>query len=1015
MKKVFLLFFLMVLGLCPALAQGNITVKGTVLDKEKEEPLIGVTVLVKGTNKGTATDVDGNFSMSGLKKGQTLVFSSVGMQSYTYVVGKTETIKVEMQQSVTNLDDVVVIGYGSSRKRDVTGSITSISGDGLKLAPTYNPVNALQGKVPSLMVTNSGSAGGSSSILLRGIGTIQSGTNPLFVVDGMLTDNIDFVSPSDIISIEVLKDPSSLSIFGVQGANGVIILTTKRADQGKLSVSYDGYGGVQQVTNRDRVKLTNADEFTMLYNELLQNQATSENPYKPWYPDLTGEGTDWVDLMLRPAAITSHSLTIANSSKKSSNVLSLNYFYQDGVLKYDNYNRYSVRYAGDYNVNDYVKIGSNMTLSKWSKSGQTADIQNAVRALPTYSPYASEEYWDSENPGSYYNPSPSIQKDVANPVANMEINKGTGDSYGYRGVGNAFLELNFLDGFQFKATGYIDLGLSSSSTFSPKYDINKGTSNSSQKRETNSFSRSSDEYAKYQADLLLNYKKQINKHNISAMIGYTAYLKESQGFSAGADTVGGKSMNVVPKDFWMLSQGEAKSKTNSDWYDAEAFMSYLARVGYQYDSKYLLTATFRADGSSKFAPDHRWGFFPSVGLGWVITEEDFMDDLTDEINFLKLKASWGQLGNDKIGNYMWLPSINPTGQQVIVDGETYYIPVVSYQVDKDIHWEVMSGFDIGIDGVFLNNRLNAEIGWYTKTTRDLLAYVSPSVSVGSGYAITNAGSIRNRGFEFVIGWNDRIGDFSYGVSVNGSTLQNKVLELGDRNADIITGNYHRTSVGHAIGSFYGYVQEGIFQNEAEVAAYDKETTWVNRPGDIRYKDLNNDGKITDADRDFIGSPLPDFMFGLNLNMAYKGFDFSMNFNGQTGNQILNEKKIPSFAQFNYYEQTLGRWHGEGTSNVEPILDSSRSQNYLPSTNLLEDGSYLRLKSLQLGYTLPKKALKTLGVQTLRFYVNAENVVTFRKNTGFTPEIGGGILNGGIDNGGTYPIPSTYTAGLSFNF
>lgn len=1015
MRKTFLLLLLAVVSLFPAMAQTGLSVSGTVSERDSGEPLVGVTVLVKGTERGTVTDLDGKFSIEGLQKGSTLLFSSVGMKPQSYVVQKSGAVGIVMETSVTNLDDLVVIGYGSSRKRDVTGAITSISGDDLKLAPTNNPVNALQGKVASLMVTNSGSAGASSSILLRGIGTIQSGTNPLFVVDGMLTDNIDFISPSNVLSIEVLKDPSSLSIFGVQGANGVIILTTKRASEGKLTVSYDGYGGVQYVGKNDRVKLTNADQFTELYNELLMNQSSEATPYNPWTPDLTGEGTDWVDLMLRPAAITSHSLTIANSTQKSSNVLSLNYFYQDGVLKYDNYDRYSLRYAGDYNLSKHIRAGSNMTLGKWSKDGQTANIVNAVRALPTYSPYAPEEEWDPENPGSYYNPSPSVQKDVGNPVATMEINKDTGKSYGYRGIGNAYLEFDFLKDFTFKATGYIDLGLSESEQFSPKYDINNATSNSSQKRETNSFSRSTAEYKKYQADLLLNYKKLVGKHNVSAMVGYTAYLNESKGFSAGADTIGGKSMNVVPSDFWMLSQGHPNSKTNSDWYSAESFVSYLARVAYQYDQKYLLTATFRADGSSKFSPKHRWGYFPSIGLGWVITEESFMEDLSEQINFLKLKASWGRLGNDKIGNYLWLPSINPTGQTVVVGGETYYIPVLSYQVDENIHWEVMSGFDIGIDGVFLDNRLNAEIGWYTKTTRDLLAYVSPSVSVGNGYAITNAGSVRNTGVEIVLGWKDNIDDFHYGVSFNASTLKNKVLELGNRNADIISGNYHRTMVGETVGSFYGYVQEGIFQNDAEVASYDKETTWTNRPGDVRYADLDGDGKITDKDRKALGSPLPTFMYGFNVNFAYKGFDLSIDFNGVAGNKILNEKKLPTFSQFNYYETTLDRWHGEGTSNKEPILDNSRSHNFLPSDNLLENGSYFRIKSIQLGYTLPKSVLKKMKVQTLRFYVNAQNVYTFKKNTGFTPEIGGSILSGGVDSGSTYPIPATYTAGLSFNF
>lgn len=1004
----------MLLSICFLCAQEGLSVKGTISDEVTGEGLIGVAVFVQGTTRGTVTDITGQYELKNLQKGNVLVYSSAGMKTMTFVVQNSCIHDLVMEEDVLCLEDVVVVGYGTSRKRDLTGSIVSISGEDLKNAPQYSPVNALQGKVPSLMVTNSGSAGGGASIRLRGVGTLNSSTNPLFVVDGMLTDNIDFIGLGDVTSIEVLKDPSSLAMFGVQGANGVIILTTNRAKEGKLTVSYDGYGGVQYVSDNDRVQLTNANQFTGLYNELLKNQATKDKPYRAWYPDLFDEGTDWVDLVLRPAAITSHSLTVANSSEKASNVLSAGYFYQDGVLKYDNYNRINLRYAGDYNVSKHVKIGSNITLSRWSKSGQSANLWEATHAIPTYAPYGFVEDMDPQTPGSKYTPSPSIQKDVANPVATMELQKGTDESYGYRGVGNAYVEVDFLKDFQFKATGYADLGVNYNSNFDPKYDVNNATSISSQKKETNSFSRGTAEYEKYQADFILNYKKQIKDHRIKATVGYTAYLKRSKGFNAAADTLGGKNMNVVPEDFWMLSQGSQKNKSNGDFYESESFVSYLARVNYSYKDRYLLTATFRADGSSKFAPDHRWGYFPSVGAGWVLSEENFMSSSKSYLDYMKLKMSWGQLGNDKIGNYMWLPTINPTGQQVVIDGQTYYIPLADYQVDKNLHWEVMSGFDVGVDAKFFGNKLSAELGYYIKTTRDLLAHVSPSVTVGGGYAITNAGSIRNSGFEFIISWNDKVGDFGYGLSFNGSTLKNEVLELGDNDSDIVN-TYHRTSVGHSIGSFYGYIQEGIFQNDAEVAAYDKETSWTNRSGDIRYKDLNNDGKINDKDRTFIGNPMPEFMYGLNINFSYKGLDFSMDMNGVYGNKILNQKKLSGFTVFNFYETSLKRWHGEGTSNFEPILDNTRSHNFLPSTNLLEDGSYFRIRSVQLGYTLPKNVLGKLKVSKIRFYVNAQNLYTFKKNTGFTPEISGGVLDGGIDNGDTYPIPTTVTAGLSFNF
>jgi TonB-linked SusC/RagA family outer membrane protein len=596
----------------------------------------------------------------------------------------------------------------------------------------------------------------------------------------------------------------------------------------------------------------------------------------------------------------------------------------------------------------------------------------------------------------------------------MEINKGTSESYGYRTVGNVYAEIAFLKAFTFRATGYGDIGINTGSNYTPRFDVNNATSNSSHKSEKTSFSRNTGEYTKYQADFILNYNKTKDSHRIGAMVGYTARVQESKGFSAAADSLVSPDMWVVPKDFWLLNMGSTKNKTNGDWYEAESFISYLARANYSYANKYLVSATFRTDGSSKFSPNKRWGYFPSIGLGWVVTEEDFMKNFTKKINYLKLKTSWGKLGNDKIGNYLWFPTINPKGQQVVVDGKTYYIPTVSNLVDENIHWEVVTGLDAGFESQMFDGHLSLELGYFTKTTSDLLAYVAPPISVGAGYAITNAGSIRNRGIEYILTWRDKIGDFSYGISTNGATLNNKVLSLGNDNSDIITGKYHRTSVGHSVGSLYGYVQDGIFQNQQEIDSY-VPASWTSKPGDIRYKDLVGDGKITDQDRTFIGSSIPTFTYGLSMNAGFKNFDFSVEFNGVYGNQIVNTKKLPTYAQFNFYQTILDRWHGEGTSNFEPALNTSRGNNFEPSTNLLESGAYFRIRAIQFGYNLPQNIIKLMGSSKFRLFVNAQNPLTFKQNSGYTPEIGGGILDGGIDNGGTYPLPSVYTAGVTVNF
>jgi TonB-linked SusC/RagA family outer membrane protein len=1008
MKKIFVLLNLL-FSVSILFAQNVQTIKGRVTDTQNES-VPGVSVLVKGTFRGTNTDVDGQFTISASPQA-ILVFTCVGLQPQEIPVNNQITINVQLKEQTYNLDEVVAIGYGVARKRDLTGSIVSIDGNNLKTSPDYSPIKALQGKVPGLVMTNSGAAGGSPTIRMRGVATVNASTNPLFVVDGMFVDNIDFINPNDISSIEVLKDPSSLAIFGVQGANGVIIISTKRAEKGKLAVSYDAYAGVQVLSDRDRLKLTNASEFTMLYNEQLKNMNPLANE---WVPDLLGGGTDWQSEIFRPASITNHGISVSQSTDKSSSILSLGYFLQDGIVNYNSYQRFSARWAGDYTISKNLKMGGNASLTRWDSDPATASVSNAAQALPTYMSYSPEEDHDPKNIGSYYTPAPGIQKDVPNPIAVMNINKGTSESYGYRTVGNVYAEIAFLKDFTIKATGYGDIGINTGSNYTPRFDVNNETSNSSHKSEKTSFSRNTAEYTKYQMDLIVNYSKTKDLNRLNAMAGYTARVQESKGFSAGADTLVSADMWIVPEDFWLLNMGSANNKTNGDWYEAESFISYLARLNYSYADKYLVSATFRADGSSKFSPNKRWGYFPSIGLGWVATEEEFVKNLTNKLDYFKIKVSWGQLGNDKIGNYLWFPTINPKGQQVVVNGKTYYIPTVSNLVDENIHWEVVTGLDAGFESRVFKNRLALELGFFTKTTSDLLAYVAPPISVGAGYAITNAGSIRNRGIEYILSWRDKIGNFTYGISTNGATLSNEVLSLGNDDSDIVTGKYHRTSVGHSVGALYGYVQDGIFQNQAEIDNYFP-ASWTSKPGDIRFRDLDGDKKITNKDRSFIGSSIPTFTYGLNLNAGYKNFDLSIDFNGVYGNKIVNTKKLPTYAQFNFYETALDRWHGEGTSNFEPALNTSRGNNFEPSTNLLESGAYFRIRAIQLGYSLPKNVLKLMGASKFRLFVNVQNPITFKSNSGYTPEIGGGILDGGIDNGGTYPLPSVYTAGVAVNF
>jgi len=989
-------------------------ISGKVMDGVLNEPAIGAAVLVEGTTIGTVTDMDGTFTMEVPSDAQYLNISMMGYKTERVDIRKEAMVAVTMLEDAKLMDEVVVTGYGTSRKRDVTGSIVSVDGDDIKNTPTNNVVSSLQGKVPGLMVVNTGEAGGTPNVKIRGVGTLNASSDPLYVVDGLLCNDIKFLNTTDVESIEVLKDPSSLAIFGVQGANGVIIITTKRSKEERAVVTYDGYAGFQTVFRRDRVALTTADEFTMLYNEMLTNL---DPDAASWVPGMLGYGTDWQSKVLRERAfITNHNLSVSMSGKKFSSMLAINYYNQDGVLKYNNYQRYNIRLNADYQVSKHFKMGANLNLSRMDTKPASANIQNAVLTVPTYEPYAPEYDWNPNNPGSYYHPAADVQNNVGNPVATMELYKDAKKYRDYRVLGNLYAEVNFLKDFTFRATGYMDLGFYNAEEYTPQYNVNNATSSSAQKESKTAFYRKSDQDRTFQGDLLLSYKKLVKEHRIDATIGFTARQVQREGFWSKVDSLAG-GMAVVPQDLRMLSMGNANTKNTSDWWQEEAFLSALARVGYSYKDRYMVTATFRADGSSKFSPKKRWGFFPSVGAGWVMSEENFMQDVKNQINFFKWRVSWGMLGNDKIGNYLYYPTISPQGKQVVIGGQTVYIPTVAYEVDENIHWEVMSGVDAGISTQFFKNRLSAELGYYYKVTRDLLAYVQPSSSLGAGYAITNAGSICNQGFEFSLGWREQRGLWSYSVGFNGSTLNNKVLSLGDNNADIISDDYHRTAVGHPIGSYYGYVQDGIFQNQEEIDNY-CEMTYVAQPGDIRYKDLNGDNKIDDKDRTFIGCALPKFSYGFNVSFGWNGIELAVDFNGVHGNQILDLKKTVAYTNVNYYVKSLQRWHGEGTSTTEPILDKSRGQNYWSSTNLLEDGSYVRLRNATLSYTIPAKILnrqKNKVVNNFRVYISGENLITWKKNSGFTPEIYGSTLTPGADTGATYPIPAVFQGGLSITF
>ncbi len=998
MKKI-LLFTVSLFLAGSALAQTRV-VTGKVTSSDEAGGFPGVSVLVQGTNKGVSTDVEGNYSLEVGPGENTLVFSFVGYKTQLVDITNRDVADVMLETDATNLDEVVVIGYGTQRKRDVTGSIVSIKGAEIADKPNGNPLNSIQGKVAGVTVTNSGSAGASPTIRIRGVGSIAN-TNPLFVVDGIFANNIDFVNPGDIESMEILKDASSLAIYGVQGANGVIIVTTKKAKKGETTVNVNSYAGLQYVTNR--VDVTNAAQFKMLFNEDLSNQGNTPYDFSNYTAD-----TDWQDEVLRAALIMNYSVSLNSASERNETSLSLNYFKQDGVVKYDSYSRYTAHIHDAFTFNKYVKVGADITLFHWTRDPQTASLSNALWAAPIYSPKAADGTWNS---------GPDFQRaQVANPLYFTELLRDKTISSGYRVLGSGFIELTPLKGLTWKSVFYTDLGFNKSRVYRPT----TGTGIPGEEalvNENTYLTQSSNFYTTWQMDHTLTYSTSFNEaHNLTLLGGITQQYTGSDGISAQVQT---SSPYLIPDnpDLWYLNMGKAGGALiGPEQYSGGAsettYLSFLFRANYAYNDRYLLNASYRRDGVSNFNPFNRWDNFGSVGIGWVVTEESFMN--FEPLNFLKIKASWGRLGNARIGEYLYYPVLN-TGVAGVFGENVYPAAVPAYIPAPNLRWESVKGTDIGFESVLLGDRLTAEFSYYNRETDDILVLVPAPASIGSEFALINAGTILNRGIELALGWNDKMGDnWTYSIGANLTTIHNEVLSIGDNDGYNIIEGESRTEIGQPIGSFFGYVQEGIFQSAEEIATAPVHVGMNVRPGDIRYKDVDGDGDVDDDDRTFIGSPTPDLTYGISLGVSYRNFNLSIDLQGVSGNSIYRQRSQQNFAPLNYESNRLQRWVGPGTSNHEPIMNGSRSNNYQASTYFLDPGDYFRIRNVSLGYSFTSAFLERIHMKTAKVYLNAQNLFTFTKATGYSPEVGGSPIRFGVDNG-VYPVPATYTLGINLNF
>lgn len=999
-------FFILILLSFPVLVFAQkISVKGNVTEEVTGDPVIGVTVLVKGTTNGTVTDIDGNYSLSDVPTDGTLVFSYIGMSMVEEQVNGRSIINVAMSEDVHALEEVVVIGYGTAKKRDLTGSIVRVSASEIADRPSANPLASLQGKVAGVQVINTGRAGQDPEIRVRGTNSIN-GYAPLYVVDGLFSDNINYLNPADIESMEILKDPSSLAIFGVRGANGVIIINTKRAKEGQTLVNVNSSIGFKEIT--DRMPMANAAQFRELYNEQRINQRLTPFDYTNWNAD-----TDWQDAIFQCGFLANNNVSITGASQKNRFYLGIGYTSEQGNIKKEKYSKATVNLSSDYNVTDFLRFGFQVNGSRTLPS-DAKGVTAAIKAAPISPVYNTT--------GELIHTLPDFQRaQVWNPMIDVETRANTNIAINNRAAGNIYGEVDFLKNFKFKTTFSLDYAVEESRRFSPIiYVYNPDIPGKENLTNNESVSQSKSVRTTAQSDYILTYNNTFGKHTLTATAGLTTNFTEYSLLS------GSRSQNMediifsIPRDntdkWWLSSIGNKSTSNGSSQYKRFT-MSYLLRALYGYQNRYLFNASYRRDGASVFrSVGNTWDNFYSFGAGWVVSEEAFMKNQSI-FDYLKMKGSWGVLGSQNTGgyNYPTYPRLISSGSAVFGDNIiTGYSP---QYLRHNLSWEKTYAWEAGFEMSLLNNRLRFEPVFYNKVTKDIIVMLS-GLS-GAKNSLENLGEIRNRGVEIAASWSDKIGDngFSYSLSGNVTTIDNRVLYLGRGPNDAVfegSKGISRSLEGYPVGHFYGYQVIGVYQNKEDIKKYYPNKIGSPAPGDLKFKDVNGDGEITQDDRTIIGNPTPDFTYGFNVSLNFRNFDLGIDMMGVYGNEIYRTWDDPTYAQLNYLTSRMNRWRGEGTSNWEPVLNPSRALNLVNSNYFIEDGSFFRIRNVQLGYTFPPSLLQKLHLKTLRFYANIQNPKTWSKNTGYTPEIGGSALAFGID-GGTYPMPVVYTFGFNLTF
>ena len=1034
-------------------AQGQTKISGQVLDSQNQ-PVIGATVLEVGAAvaNGVVTDFDGKFVIS-VPAGATLQVDCIGYA--TQNVAAKDGLVIILADDAELLDEVVVMGYGTQRKKLITGSTVNVTSEKLAAVNAIDALGALQSQAAGVNITsNSGQPGESYKVTIRGMGTIGN-SEPLYVIDGVPGGSITALSPNDIESIDVLKDAASSAIYGARASNGVILVTTKQGKEGKIHVSYDGYVGFQN-PNTNGVTPLNAKQYMEINTRAYEIQGTTPYDFQALIPKQyaqiqngTWNGTNWLEEMtIHNAPIVNQSINITGGSSISRFALGFTYFNQNGTIGYPanpKYDRYTVRVNSDYSIwkkngRDIIKFGENVTFTTTNKTGidiggiygnSIRDLLVATPLLPAYNE-AGEFYQYNDMVEDKWD----FNQDFANPLAETMYKHGNKNTKGFQIQANAFLEVNPIQGLKFKSSAGWNYYHSEYRSYIPVYTLSAKTSNP-----TDDVNQNQNYSTRWTWENTLNYVKSWGEHNFDFLIGQSLE-KWGNGSSVGVKNSNSLFPGSYNHAYIDNTQGldVANTSINGAPHSQGALSSFFGRINYNYKEKYLLSVVLRADGSSNFARGHRWGYFPSVSAGWVMSNEDWMQSTSSWLSFLKIRGSWGQNGNCNISNFQYLATVSFEAPYYFNDKDT---PQTGAYPDilpnENVKWETSEQLDFGFDARFFQSRLGFSFDWYNKTTKDWLVVAPTLLSYGTGAPYINGGDIRNRGYEILLSWNDSPSkDFSYGASLTFSHNSNEVVRLANSEGIIHgpenaiaqnTTELYRVQVGYPIGYFWGYEMDGIIQNQTDLQKYldancggDMANSLQGsslQPGDVKFVDINGDGKITKDDKTMIGDPNPDFNLGLSFNIAWKGFDFAVNGYGAFGQQVAKSyRQFSDHPDNNYCTDVYTKyWTGEGSTNRYPRFTDGKNVNMSEISKVwVEDSDYFKVQNITLGYDF-NRLFKWKAVSRFRAYVSAQNMLTFTKYSGMDPEVGfgnGASWASGIDVG-NYPSSNAWIFGLNINF